>query len=97
MWCLGVRQHTCTSNQNTTSVSEGWHSFLKGSADVVQKVRRRRADWLFHILENKVVPYYQAQVAVKHLGMQLSAQLLCVHLLVHADSPTSLYNTWVHT
>jgi hypothetical protein len=67
-WCLGYRQHTCTSDQDTSGVSEGWHSYLKASDEVTNKVKSRRLDWFLWVLQERVVPYYQAEMCKRQLG-----------------------------
>lgn len=67
-WSLGFRQHTCTSDQDTSSVSEG---------AVSNKVKARRLDWLLYALQFKVLPHYQGLLEAQALGASSNALHTC--------------------
>lgn len=64
-----MRQHTCTSDQDTSGLSEEWHSYFKSSEALLGKLLSRRLDWLLWVLLFKVLAHYMAKDGAQQTGM----------------------------
>lgn len=58
-------------------MSEGWHSFFKGSDVVREKTKSRRLDWLINTLQVSVITYYEAGDTQRCLGAISSWSACC--------------------
>lgn len=78
MWALGLRSATNHLGTNTTSLCEGYHSFIKDIFACLV-THARRLDHMIYILLSRIREHYSARSHQQQLGTP-GPQLLCNRL-----------------